>query len=181
MIKKKCYLVIGAVSSGTKIVSRIIEFHPDVYNCNAGLDSQLTDVFWENFSISDLPDERRIFLRRSYPHGTMEKYPDIQRGIDILSNRFNLYVVITIRDRTCLELSQERNHKRIVDSYKVYSRLCELDFWGCKFLLFDYEALVLLKELYVKILYSFLDLRVLDPFNFPEEIIDGNKKYITLF
>lgn len=120
--QKKCFLVAGPESSGTRLMTRVL-MH---WGCHGeGGHGQMldSDVWWRHDPFMTFPP--KIVWRRSLPHGGV--WPDFTQMLRRLEDRgYEPHFVITIRSKTPMVRSQvQAGHVRHtgVGEFKVLQAL----------------------------------------------------------
>jgi hypothetical protein len=121
-----------------------------------------------------------IILHRSQPYLQHNKYCDLNEFKELFKE-YDLFFILCTRYHIISNDSKknrfQRTPEQIVDncnmSKKILTEITKTE----KFFIWNYETMLYLQESYFDLLYNFLEIKK-DNMYYPEDIFDGNIKYI---
>jgi hypothetical protein len=166
---KKAFIIIGPGATGSVFISKIISYV-------VGKSKKFGD--WDGYGQLGKVGDEIICIHKSQPSGLKGEmvFASIEKIKEKLIG-YELYFIITTRDMSCSLASQisrkfpaKKGH--YIKSKEILSKVIQNE----RFFIWNYETFVYLKEVYLYLLYNFLE--VSSDF-VPGEIKDGNKKYFS--
>lgn len=135
---KRCYLVVGAESSGNRLLGKLL--------VSAGCTGD--DRMDGPFSASLPTHEDPAVVIRSYPHGN--EWPDLSDIYRALRNRgYQVRVIVAVRDRHCTVMSQVKSQHHPAELAQTNVQRAYLDIFqqlgaiNCWYVIVPFESLVL--------------------------------------
>jgi len=164
----KCVFVVGPEGSGSKLAARI---------CAAALGIAAFDE-WDGDGWSDGGTHK--VLHRSLPYGDPPRFPDVARWIADHEGQWDLYLVLTTRDRTLSHYSRMSRFPKSLrqvrsESEEARAIMAEILGSGRKRFIWSYETFMFLGGAYLEELQRFLGV---DSTVLPH-LVDGNEMRIA--
>ncbi len=176
---KKIIVVVGAESSGNKLIFEILK-----KSDNYADDEKKMALWWDKPESIECDVERITF--RSLPHGGIgngRKFVDpVAFADDAVRAGYDVRFVVTTRDRSIVERSKTGFHcignaglakNEMDETRKILGWLISTH--GERCFLWNYETFMFLRGHYLDSLYRWLGIEMR---NLPE-LIDGNVKYLA--
>ncbi len=165
---KKCVFVFGPESSGSMLIAKICSHVLGVEEYGE----------WRGVGWSDKGSHK--VYHRSQPYHAPPRYTDIDEWIVDNKKGYDLFFVLTTRDRTISELSRiERFAKSLkqveMESEEAKKKMTQVIHSDQPLFIWSYETFMFLGKDYLKLLYEFLGLQS----DFIPPIKDANKKRIV--
>jgi hypothetical protein len=171
---KNCFMIIGPESSGTRMLTRI-------FIDSGCIGSDDHDQFFDS---APPLEEMNVVWRRSIPHGGI-KEPNIEEMYNhLISNNYNITIIVISRDIFCTIFSQiqnnhvENKHQSIENIQNSFLFLFNLiKKLNAKYFMINYESLILHKDWTIDNLSKLINfnLKIPDIKNENVKWIDKNK------
>jgi hypothetical protein len=160
---RKCVIVFGPESSGSKLVAKIIAHVLDVQS------------FGDWNGAGWCVGEQHRVCHRSLPFGATPQFPDVAAMIQDHREGFDLRFILTTRDQTLSQASRVARFKKTpvqLDEESARAREIILGILksGWPALVWSYETLMFLRDGYLAQLYDFLGVTS----DFMPTLTDGN-------
>ena len=165
---KKCIIVIGPESTGSKLIAKIIAHVLDI--------KPFGD--WNGTGWCD-GGHHKVY-HRSLPYDLPPKFPDIPALIGENRNNFDISFILTTRDITISEISRNLRWGKGLgqvrkESARAREIMTEVMNSGLPGFIWSYETFIFLGKHYLDRLYSFVGLSS----DFIPELADGNRSKIN--
>lgn len=166
-MKRKAVFVLGAESSGSKLIAMVIS--------NALSIDDYGD--WDGTGYSDKGNDK--VLHRSLPYMIPPQWPSIEEWVDENIAGYDLYFVICTRDISLSEYSRairwDKSSQQIKgESNRARQMISKIITSHHAHMIWSYETFMFLKQPYLQTLYKFLDIES----DFMPVLIDGNKRWL---
>ena len=179
MSKKRCFIVVGPESSGTRLVTRLLI----AAGCegDATAHGKLENDGWpQHYDVNDPKGETPIVIRRTLPYHPNRVWPDMEELIARIEGcGYEVLLIETARQQDSMVASQLWN-RHIKDAKQGKTEIKRatgiLDSLNQDKAVVSYEGLVDDPEGAIAQLYKVCKLR--PPKNLTEDIYDGNAKYM---
>lgn len=164
---KLAVIVIGPESSGTKFLTKLF--------IKAGC---FGDSWHKQRLDNSVPNQKKVVLRRSYPHGS--QWPDLKKQVvRFRSLGYEVKVVVVIRSMQFSAASRKRKGSLNMENMRRSLKLIgsQLEQADVDFVWITYEALLLYKQRAVEWVFNWAGLPV--PALIGKVALkDGNRKYV---
>jgi len=171
----RAYIVTGPASTGSVFISKVI-----AQACGLTHKAKCGNL---GYTLGLKPygcaGKNTLLLHISQPYRSKYLYCDL-KGFRSALEGYDLKFVLTTRDRTIIDESkvarfpwaQEANKHNYEKSKEILRDIIRNE----KYFIWSYETMIYLDSVYFDLLYEFLEI---SPPLYPDNIKDGNKKYIT--
>jgi hypothetical protein len=164
---KKCVFIVGPEGSGSKLIAKICSHVMGIHDFGT----------WNGSGCSENAINKVV--HRSLPYGNPPQYPHIDHWISSNRTEYQIYFILTTRDIGISELSRHfkyaKSHQQSKDeSERARQIMIEILNSHNNVFIWSYETFMFLKETYLRLLYSFLDVSS----DFIPELNDANKNKI---
>lgn len=171
---KKAFIITGPESSGSTFISQVIAKSLKQIK-------SLNEWNGRQFCNNKLPnkDEKDdiIILHRSQPFGnenyfTYNNFKRLFKGYEMNFIICTRYIEISnLSKKSRFNRTDNEINKSIIKSREIIKDICKNE----KYFIWNYETMNYLQELYFDMLYEFLNVKCN---YYPNNIFDGNKKYV---